>query len=982
MTVRVPVSSIFARWHDAQRVDQVDMTVEQTRHVQTDAATLNNHFGSGVLPSSPIQNVLFDSDDLTGEQAALLAAHDFDGTGMQAHQQPSDTNLGNQLEVELTDSTVFGRLSTKVLIMGLDFENTPQMDRLYFHRNEKQVTSRHYTRILGIFFYDFKGNNNCSRNMGGRITIKEAASYQLSRDSIMVAQDLQPDLFFRDFKTSNAQLGPNPTVTLYQTLQQGIGSEYSVDAFQITTTANRQLALNAGDVTNKIGQKFQARTSNIQKVTLLLGAGRNDAVAVENRYDWSGDLVISIYELQTAVACPTQLVPELAIEFDPSPEPLAQLSFSQAELYDLGYVLTDVLQPVDFIFSNTQLGSTTNSVIVPDRYYAVTMNRAGAAGTGMILTATGASRIEDARLTLFSGSWVDVPEEDLWFQIWQDAAKIADGSAYDEGKGITVEKTALNELGATVDYALDAQEFANTGENVLNTGVVEAIVQESLEEQDERTGNQVNSRQQYVPSFSFVTSADLASLRETSEPMVVGCAQDTNPKDNVILDNIQYLPGLVKDDTFTVVNPDPDLLSVNLIGSKLIPNNDCAAKDYRIFRVTYCVDGYGDVNGDGVIDADDIARATALLGESLDGYATQQKILDGYITTLELLRADVDGDGYITSNDVNMITQFVARNRQAFPVGTSFDHLELQVQYSIGRYDGYFDCDGYIRLDGYEGRNIVSPEALDPWELLYDGYNVPPDMDAADPGVWRTTPFVPVPYRILPQPFWQDYLLAFSSDARLVPATFSYSVGTTVPSCTASSTFSCTDRADVAQSCDPGRNDFMVPDNLIMRQGQILQPDGSHYPVDMEVNHIIINLPQVPFEESSINVFEKLILDNGDGFTSAGYPAMRFADCTTVQSDALIKNQIRFGVAIQAFVPNLDGYTEEDGYGVIVDDVIGVYMDHSTGIVTLTIKDLSADPIYLTLVTKLEVTVFLKKAGWINQPLVIDQDQVEGLFST
>jgi hypothetical protein len=939
------------------------MTVEQNRHVQTDAATVNNHFGNGVLPSSPTQNVLFDSHDLTDEQAALLAAGDFDGTGVQAHQQPSDTNLGNQLEIELTGSGVFGRLSSKVLIMGLDFEGSVQMDRLYFYKNEKQVTKQHYTRILGLFFYDFLGNNNCSRNNGGRITIKEAASYQLSRDAIMIAQDLQPDLFFRDFKVSGTSTGGNPTVTLYQTLQAGIGPEYSVDAFQITTTPNRQIVISAGDVTTKVGQKFLAETNNIQKVTLLLGAGRDDAAAIEDRYDWAGDIVISIYELQTAVSCPTQLVPELAIEFDPSPEPLAQLSFSQAELYDLGYVLTDVLQPVDFIFSNTQLASTASNAIVPGRHYAVTLSRAGSATSGQILTATGSSRVENSRLTLFSGSWVDVPEEDLWFQVWQDAAKVADGSAYDAGNGITIEKTAQNNLGATVDYALDHQAFSTTGENILNTAVVEAIVQESLEEQDERTGNQVNSRQQYVPSFSFVNSVDLAALRETTEPMIIGCAQDTNPKDNVILDKIQDLPGLVVDDVFTVVNPDPDLLSSNLIGSKLIPNNDCAAKAYRIFRVTYCIDGYGDVNGDGSIDADDIARAAALVGEAIASNSTQQKIIDGYITTLELLRADVDGDGYITS------------------VGSSFDHLELQVQHSTGRYDGYFDCDGYIRLDGYEGRNIVDPDSLDPWELVYDGYNVPPDMDHADPAAWRTVPYVPINYRILPQPFWQDYLLAFNSEARLVPASFSFDAGTTEPNCTVSSTFVCTDRSDVTQSCDPGRNDFYVPDNLIMRRGQIINPDGTSYKVDFEVNTITINLPQIPFEESSINIFEKMILDNGDGFTSAGYPAMRFADCTTVQATALFNNQIRFGVAIQAFVPNIDGYTDEDGYGVIVDDIIGVYMDHSTGVITLTIKDLSVDPIYLTLVTKIQITVYLKKAGWVNEPLVIDSDQVQGLLS-
>jgi hypothetical protein len=107
---------------------------------------------------------------------------------------------------------------------------------------------------------------------------------------------------------------------------------------------------------------------------------------------------------------------------------------------------------------------------------------------------------------------------------------------------------------------------------------------------------------------------------------------------------------------------------------------------------------------------------------------------------------------------------------------------------------------------------------------------------------------------------------------------------------------------------------------------------------------------------------------------------MRFADCSTVGVDALERNQVRFDVSIQAFVPNIDGYSE-DGYGIIVDDIIGVYMNHAAGILTLSIKDLSVDPIYRTMVTKLQITVYLKKAGWNNRVLVVDSDQVAGLLS-
>jgi hypothetical protein len=982
MTNRLPVSTVQNRWHDAQRVDQRDMDAEQTNKNQNDAAIVNNHFGSGVLPYSPTQNVIFDSEQLTAIQAALKASNDFDGTGQAPHAQPTDSNLGNQLEVTLADGGAFGRLSTKVLIIGLDFEGNTQYDRFYFYKdNDTQVTRKHYTRILTLFFYDYFGNNNCSRNLGGHITIKETRGYQLSRDTVMVAQDVEPNLFFRDFKTSGLVTGANQTVFLYNTLQEGMGSEYSVDSLNINTNVKLNRYLAAGDVTSKIGQKFRATTDNIQKITLLLGASRDDSAAVENRYDWSGDLVVSIYELQTTTACPTDVIPELSIEFEPSPEPVSQLSFSQEELRDLGYVLTDVLQPVDFVFSNTQLGQTINPILVKGRYYCITIGRAGAAGTGSIFTGIGNNVLEDSRETLYGGgAWVDVSEEDMWFQVWTDAAKVADGQAYDEGNGIEVEKTEVNSIGATVDYSFGEHSLVDSGENSLNTAVVQAVQEGSVEEQDERTGDTIYSRQKYEPSFSFVTSSGLNTLRETAEPLIIGAAQDVNPKSNPIIDGIQELPGLVKGDVFTIVNPDPDLLSNNLIGSKLIPNNTCNALDYRIFRVTYCVDGYGDVNGDGEINSLDVVRVTQLLGESLDSPTTQQKIIDGYITTLELLRADVDGDGYITSNDVDLITQFVSRQINSFPVGSTFDHLELQVQQSIGRYDGYFDCDGYIRLDGYTGRNVVSPGSLNPYELVYDGYLVTPNMNGADP-VFDTVPYVAVPYEVKPQPFWQDYQLKISTEARLVLAAFIFDTAITAPDCTTASTFVCEDRPGIDPSFDPGRTDIQVPDNLIMRRGQIINPDGSNYKIDFEVGHIILELPEIPFTESVINIFEKLMVDAGNGFTSAGYAAMRFADCTTVQSDALAKNQVRFGVSIQAFVPNIDGYTDEDGYGVIVDDIIGVYMDHDTGILTLTVKDLSVDDLYQTLVTKIQITVYLKKGGWNNEVLVVDSDQIQGLLS-
>src|SRR5690606_38945600 len=137
-------------------------------------------------------------------------------------------------------------------------------------------------------FNDFKGNNNCSRNLGGRVVIREVQSYQLSRDSIMSSQDLEPNLFFRDFKISGLISGSTPTVSLQMTLQAGMGPEFTVDSLNIQTTVKQNRTIPAGDVTTKIGQKFKARTNNIQKVTLLLGVHKDFAASVEDQFDWNG----------------------------------------------------------------------------------------------------------------------------------------------------------------------------------------------------------------------------------------------------------------------------------------------------------------------------------------------------------------------------------------------------------------------------------------------------------------------------------------------------------------------------------------------------------------------------------------------------------------------------------------------------------------------------------------------------------------------
>jgi hypothetical protein len=119
----------------------------------------------------------------------------------------------------------------------------------------------------------------------------------------------------------------------------------------------------------------------------------------------------------------------------------------------------------------------------------------------------------------------------------------------------------------------------------------------------------------------------------------------------------------------------------------------------------------------------------------------------------------------------------------------------------------------------------------------------------------------------------------------------------------------------------------------------------------------------------------------GTGITNLGFPAMKFADCTTVQKDALINNQVSFSVSMQSFSPNLDGYSIDGYTGIIVDGKMGVSIDYATGLLTLNFSNLYQDQVLQTLSTKVQVNVFLKKGGFNNEALFVNSEQVQNMLS-
>jgi hypothetical protein len=709
--------------------------------------------------------------------------------------------------------------------------------------------------------------------------------------------------------------------------------------------------------------------------------------------------------------------------------------------------------------------------------------------------------VSDSRLTTFSGTlWVDTPEEDLWFKIWTDAAKVSDGQAYDTGVGISITKVIQDDTTLdTVDYSFDKLPFS--GSDTFRA-VLSATTTETEAIPDQKTGEPVLSRKQFTPNVDLLNSIDIVNLESVTEPLVLGAIADKNRKfydsissqiltklySNTITSN-EIVIKIVDDATDTgryttdVTSLLTYLISGDLVGAKITPDNSYPLVYYRIADAKLCSMITGDVNGDGIIDDTDYELLNKFIGYNLnvglaenssittDGYVTTfangylaykeaftneygltfqlVTIADGYVVAsgtdgvlvanpnddtlaqftsstvqftdfdsisdyklilqasadnniggfeiteidtntdvltirkivltsevyLQMLRADIDNDFYITDNDGYLLQSYIDRlvlDPSPSPtyngpsgdsyqrIGTRFNVIKLKIEKFLDRNDDYSTV--------VSGRS--SSIHIDP-DIISDGYFYENNF--------YTSPKI---ISIEKQLTWDESLIVCNSIPKQIPSVITTTNGLVVNTCSIEGV-QITSYND-KPTFDPGRVDFYIPNNIIIGNGGSFKTeDGSFHKVDFEVGTIILEIPDGIYgTEKTLNIMDDFIADyTGNGITRLGYPAMRYADCSYVQSDDLDNDKIRLSVAVQSFSPNTNG-TDVDGYeGVIVDGKIGVAIDYTTGLLTLNFTNLYQDEIFSTLNTKIQINVFLKQAGFNNSPLFVDSTKIQNMLS-
>lgn len=929
-------------WYDGQEVVETDLDVEQTAWHDSLANNTDFQAGSGIEQEFSTQRVLFDTNSVPATTQALIDTQSFDGEpiypidslGNTVFIQPLDSSEGNQLEVELSGASLDGTPVTKVYIFGTTFGGGFIHEVITFENNESQVTRNYFTTIVAIMTQDFRGNQNtivtgtASSNRGGRLRILESLPMTLARDVIMAEQSMEPSMDYVDFK-------PATLSKTLDTLLNEIAATESLDAddleINVTATTTRLLPLN--DATGLIvGQKFKATTNNIQKISIILSVQENTLAVSGEEFNWSGDVVIGIRPLQTTTSCPTDITPNSAIEFDPEFSPIAEVSFDQNELLDIGVTLTDDPQIVDFVFTQSLLANPNlEPTIEVDKYYILTIRRSGNTSVGNIILQEAANtnaapgETDPMFMSVFSNNiWTDITGSDLWFRIYTNAVRITDGTAFDGGVQITSPRTKLNSAtGLDESFVEGNHSLIDVSQTTKNYAILQRSTSFTDAVSHPSTGNLVFSRIEDAPSLSIISESTLTTLIDAgNEPIVIGSARDTNPVSNPQISGTTAFPGLLRASTFTILQPTSDIQLNNLVGYILVPNTAEPELQYRIIDVEVLTDAYGDVNNDGTIDSDDVSRAQVLDGYSKDlvsgslsSVAQRNAIVDGTVTMEEIIRADVTDDGIIDITDPQMIQQNISLGT-AFIAGSNFNRAVVTVE------------------------NLNNP------------LTTTPDMLAAD-STFNTVPFTSLTYRIDFVSLWRPDNLELVDLRRFVPKTFTK--------------FSSSDIT--GSTPNGGTNVSFIPGDLLLG-GELLNLDETQYKVDLEVNTIVVDLPDGS-TQGEVDIFSNFIKSK-----------MSFYDGTLVANSALASDQVRVSAGIQSFVKDSDGYDFEslDGY-TKVETTVAVLYTQSSGLLRIRADNIRNSTTRPELRTKIVLTVYLKKAGFRNTETSVTASELDELLT-
>lgn len=679
---------------DGQKITENDLDTEQlyNRAIYTDV--IKDFHGSGVVKLHPFEtNTLLDTRVPAADNPSKLEMEDggYDGLGIKLDSQPSDIVRGTRIAIELKDVNIFGKNRPKILIIGntfngLDSNGILNHEFIEFEENSTKVTNFYYQKIIAVFFNNFSGGRGRTELEASKDSldlISEKSGYAIFSEAeplstyskpIFEKQTLSPSYDMQNFITSSTSR------TIEDEISLALDASSNINDLYYDIESREEIKFEKNTVaTVAYGQKFLAKTNNLQRIDLLLSVERDDDQDAGSEYDWTGDLVLGVYKLSTVVGCKTDSVPDDLIEFDPDLNPIMEISLSQDDFEELGYKLSDTAQIVSFDFSSTLLADPNiDPSLEKDKFYAFILSRRGDNTTGTIVLQKGYDNIyrkEDLGIELsieerfskqttrfvefdvLKQKYVDDSTSSLWFKIYSDDIEVMSGTAYtDIGTSVTVPKTIEFIGGNEISYYEDNISLKTVASGEHNYAVLKSIDKFSTPSTHPLTGNFVFTRIEDAASVHVLTEDELSDGLEDSDLLILSRITDNNVRSASDIESTIDKPGLIKQNKITIIDPSTDLLTKNLIGMTLTPDTECeCTARYRIVDVVCRNALYGDLNSDGKLDSEDLELLLELSGNTINSATTEKALLNSDIEILNFVKSDLNNDGTIDGDDIQLL---------------------------------------------------------------------------------------------------------------------------------------------------------------------------------------------------------------------------------------------------------------------------------------------------------------------------------------
>lgn len=681
-------------YFDGQRITESDLDNDQLYFRSLLSKMTLDFHSSGVVQTSQTPNYLFDSSNpgFYGENTtkSVIEAGEYDGRYINLDKQPTDIIYGNRLVFELEGTTARGRESTKILIVGRVFNSLSDTDDvvteiLTIKRAQKVLSANYYNKVYGLILNNFSGGlgktefeaskeslNNLKE--GGSLKVYESQSLEVYPYLINSQQTSSPNQEVMEFVTSST------SVSIKEEIELALESEVGIDQVFVDFDVKQTISFSKnGNLNIKYGQKFLSNNNNIQGVELLMSVSED--LSQPDPFDWSGDLIFSIYELSTEIDSATARVPENLLDYDPEITPIVQISLDKEDLADRGFELNSNPQIVNIDFSNTNIAVPSSELIKKDKYYAFEVKRTGLNNVGTINLLKGhyvpnrkkelnipVTPIEEYGVQHYkfyqfdptTKKYVDDADSSLWFRVSSSAVEVTNGLCYTTDGLFVLNQKTESYVGDTEVFHFERHidlEFVNGTKQYLVLQQLNNFLDADVHP---RTGNFVYTRIQDIPGFKFMSSEDILSLRKEEYPLILASIEDNNPRHPVSLERVFDSAGLYDTNYFYILNPSTDFLQERLIGRQFIPDTNCQCKNiYEIIDVICSDIIYGDLNNDGKIDDQDLERVLDISGNTINSEDTERRLFGGEFSPVEFELSDLNDDETVDGFDIQILEDYI-----------------------------------------------------------------------------------------------------------------------------------------------------------------------------------------------------------------------------------------------------------------------------------------------------------------------------------